>query len=380
MIPGTSSILQPVPSADAGNQAPQPFVYGRAPLLIYWESTRACDLACIHCRAMAVAQRNPRELRTDEVTGLLEQIARFGPPQRGLDLPHLIITGGDPLQRPDLIELIQYANMLNIRVSVTPAGTARLTAGVIAELKAAGTVGLGLSLDGPDEERHDAFRGEAGSFNWTVSAALAARRQGMPLQVNTMVTAETLHYIPEIFQVVQELDVTRWALFFLITTGRGQALSEITPAESERFLNWLWRMADQAPFPIKTTEAHHYRRIAYLKLRSQGLSDEEIRRTPTGRGFGIRDGNGILFISHTGDIYPSGFLPLSAGNVRHKNIVDVYRRGNLFRRIRHLNQLQGKCGRCEFRAICGGSRARAFATTGDPLAADPLCPYIPRQR
>lgn len=380
MISATSSILQPVPAEKRGNETPQQFVYGRAPLLIYWESTRACDLACVHCRAMAVSRRHPQELRTDEVVNLLEQIVRFGAPHPGASLPHLIITGGDPLQRPDLIPLIQYATMLKIPVSVTPAGTTRLTPDAIAELKAAGTLGLGLSLDGPDAERHDAFRGEDGSFNWTISAALAARRQGMPLQINTMVTAETLHDIPEIFQVVQELEVTRWALFFLIKTGRGEGLSEITPEESERFLNWLWRTSAQAPFPIKTTEAHHYRRIAYLKLRSQGLSDEEICRTPAGRGFGIRDGNGILFISHTGNIYPSGFLPKSAGNVRHQDVVDVYRHSDLFRRIRDVNQLQGKCGRCEFRAICGGSRARAFAATGDPMAADPLCPYIPRQR
>ena len=352
------------------------FVYERAPLLIYWEATRACDLACIHCRAEAVAQRHPLELRTEEVKQLLEQIAGFG----GRRLPHLIITGGDPLQRPDLFELIAYGRSLNIPISVTPAGTEQLTSAVVGRLQAAGISSLGLSLDGSKSDLHDAFRGEPGSFRWTVEGAKAARAAGLPLQVNTMVTAQTLEDIPAIYEVVKELGIARWALFFLIATGRGQALDEVTPAESERFLNWLWRLVREAPFPIKTTEAHHYRRIAYLKMQSQGASTEAILASPIGRGFGIRDGNGIIFVSHLGTVYPSGFLPLAAGNVRQQKLAEIYRHSKLFRSLRDPNQLQGKCGRCEFRALCGGSRARAYAYDGDPLAADRLCPYQPRER
>lgn len=355
---------------------PEAFAYHRAPLLIYWESTRACDLACLHCRASAVPTRQPLELRTDEVKQLLRQITDFG----GARLPHLIITGGDPLQRPDLFELLEYGRNLGIPISLTPAGTARLTPEVIHRCKEAGIVGLGLSLDGSGQRRHDAFRGEPGSFRWTVNAALAARREGLPVQVNTMVTARTIDDIPAIYEVVKEVGITRWALFFLIATGRGQELEEVSPARAERFLNWLWKLVAKAPFPIKTTEAHHYRRIAYLKMRAAGMSHDEILTTPTGRGFGIRDGNGIAFVSHTGEVYPSGFLPQPAGNVRQKSLVELYRRSDLFGSLRDPNRLQGKCGRCEFRAICGGSRARALASEGNPLAYDPLCPYVPRRR
>lgn len=352
------------------------FVYRQAPLLIYWEATRACELACIHCRAESVSQRHPLELRTEEVRQLLEQISTFGWPR----LPHLVITGGDPLQRPDLFELIAYGRGLGIPVSVTPAGTARLTPAVVERLQAAGVSSLGLSLDGSNDDLHDAFRGEPGSFRWTVEGAQAARAAGLPVQINTMVTAQTVEDIPAIYDVVKELGIARWALFFLIATGRGEALEGITPAESERFLNWLWRLVRDAPFPIKTTEAHHYRRIAYLKMRSRGLSTEGVLESPVGRGFGIRDGNGIVFVSHTGTVYPSGFLPLAAGNVRKQNLVDIYRHSKLFRSLRDPDRLKGKCGRCEFRGLCGGSRARAYAESGDPLAADSLCPYQPRER
>ncbi len=348
--------------------------YDEAPWLVYWESTRACDLACVHCRAEATTWRHPLELDTDEARDLLCQIADFG----GARLPHLVVTGGDPLQREDLFELIAYGRSLGLTISVTPAGTERLTGQTIARLKEAGVNALGLSLDGSDETRHDAFRGEPGSFGWTVDGIRAAGEVGLPVQVNTMVTAQTLDDIGAIYEVIRDLDIARWALFFLIATGRGKALQSVTPAESERFLNWLWRLAPDAPFPIKTTEAHHYRRIAFMKMAARGLTAEEIGRTPVGRGFGVRDGNGVVFVSHTGAVYPSGFLPLSAGNVRSQRLVALYRQSRLFSMLRDVEQLQGKCGRCEFRRICGGSRARAYAQTGNPMAEDPLCLYEPR--
>lgn len=352
------------------------FVFDQAPLLIYWEATRACPLACVHCRADAVSQRHPLELKANEVKQLMVQIAAFG----GRRLPHLVITGGDPIQRSDLYELIAYGRHLGIAVSVTPAGTSHLTADVVRQLSQAGIASLGLSLDGSDSDRHDAFRGVAGSYDWTLAALRAAVVEGLPVQVNTMVTAQTLADLPAIYELVKELGIARWALFFLIATGRGEVLSEISPAESEKFLNWLWKLTRESPFPIKTTEAHHYRRIAWLKMRRSGLTVEEILRTPTGRGFGIRDGNGIVFISHTGDVYPSGFLPLTGGNVRRQSVVEIYRHSLLFQSLRDSEQLKGKCGRCEFRAICGGSRARAFAVSQDPLESDLLCPYQPRAR
>lgn len=347
--------------------------FDEAPLLVYWEATRACDLACIHCRAEAVLQRHPLELRTDEVKTLLRQIVEFG----SAPLPHLVITGGDPLKRPDLLEVIAYARALGLRTSVTPAGTEKLTQQMIQQLKDSGVSSLALSLDGSDAKKHDAFRGVPGSFQCTLAAARYAKTVGIPLQINTMVTASTLDDLPLIYALLRKLEIVRWALFFLIPLGRGRALPGITPERCEKLLNWLCDLAEEAPFPIKSTEAHHFRRVAFLRMKSRGMDDEAILQTPIGRGFGVRDGNGVVFISHIGNIYPSGFLPLSAGNVRRDNLVEIYRHSELMRSLRDVNQLQGKCGCCSFRAICGGSRARAFALTGNPMESDPLCLYRP---
>ncbi len=186
-----------------------------------------------------------------------------------------------------------------------------------------------------------------------------------------------------LYYLIQETEPsggTRWALFFLIATGRGSSLAQVSPQASERLLNWLWEI-NRAPgtnFMVKTTEAHHYRRIAVQHLQHR-VSQEQILNMPVGRSFGIRDGNGIVFVSHMGEVYPSGFLPASAGNVRADSLVNIYRNSPLFTSIRDAEQLTGKCGDCAFRIVCGGSRARAFATTGDPLASDPLCPYQPRE-
>jgi AdoMet-dependent heme synthase len=352
------------------------FVYDRAPKLVYWEATQACALSCLHCRAEAVPQRNPFELKTDEARELLQQIADFG----GDPLPHLVITGGDPLQRPDLFELIAYARSLGLSVSITPAGSAALTGEVIGQLQQAGISSIALSLDEATPARHDAFRGVSGSFAWTKAGAQRVAAEGIPLQINTLVSAQTLDDIAQIYAEVRTWGITRWALFFLIATGRGEKLAEVTPGQSEQLLNWLGEIArDPATsFVIKTTEAHHYRRIMVQKMRRR-LSEEAILQTPAGRGFGIRDGNGIVFISHAGQVFPSGFLPLSAGNVRKSALADLYRDSDLFRSLRNTDQLQGKCGVCAFRTLCGGSRARAYAATGEPLGSDPLCPYQPRE-
>ena len=351
------------------------FTYAHAPLLIYWEATQSCELACIHCRATAMARRDAQELTTSEAKGLFEQIASF----QGRPQPHLVITGGDPLQRPDLFELIGYARGLGLSVSATPAGTALLTEKVINQFKEAGISSLALSLDGSTPELHDAFRGVKGSYRWTMDGARAIINQGIPLQINTMVTESALPDLPAVHQVIQGMGITRWALFFLIATGRGRTLAQVTPEASERMLNWLWEVnrARDTSFMIKTTEAHHYRRIAVQRMQRH-MSEADIFATPVGRGFGIRDGNGIVFVSHRGEVYPSGFLPLSAGSVREHSLVELYRESPLFQKLRDAEQLTGKCGDCSFRIICGGSRARAYAATGDPMASDPLCVYQPR--
>ena len=177
---------------------------------------------------------------------------------------------------------------------------------------------------------------------------------------------------------MHELDVMRWSLFFLISVGRGTGLREVGPGDAERLHQWLYDAARVAPFAIKTTEATHFRRVAIERMLAEGMSEAEIAATSVGRGFGIRDGNGIVFVSHRGDVCPSGFLPLSTGNVRQDDIVELYREHPLFLSLRDVSRFKGRCGRCEFVDVCGGSRARAYARTGDALEADPLCPYVPR--
>jgi radical SAM protein len=347
-------------------------VYGRAPMLVYWETTLACGLACRHCRATAQAERNPLELTTEEGYRLLDEITRFGRPY-----PHVVFTGGDPLNRPDLEDLVRGATARGIGASLAPAATPLLTQPVMERLREAGIQNISLSLDGSDAARHDGFRMVPGTFDKTIQAARWARAAGLPIQVNTLVTDETLADLPAIYELLLGMDIMRWSLFMLITTGRGSALREITPGESEKLNAWLFGLSRTAPFQVKTTEATHYRRLAIRAMEADGLDAEEIARTSVGRGFGIRDGNGIVFVAHDGTVNPSGFLPIPLGNVREASIVDLYRDHPLMRELRDPERFKDRCGRCEYNRVCGGSRARAYMWTGDPLEADPLCPYVP---
>ena len=339
-------------------------VFDRAPLRVYWELTRACDLACRHCRAEAVKLRNPEELNPAEGLQLLERLAAFGDPK-----PHVVLTGGDPLKRPDLWALINAAKTLGLGVSVAPSATPLLGAHEIRRLKQAGVEAISLSLDGATPAQHDALRGVPGTFDRTLEAARAARPAALPFQVNTLVAKETLDDLPAIYLLASELGAARWSLFFLISVGRGTVLEQITPREGEDVMCWLAELAGQGRGPvITTTEAPHFRRVVLQRH----------QQAARGHGAGIRDGNGIMFISHTGDVHPSGFLPLSVGNVRRDDVVAAYRDSPLFRRLRRPELFTGRCGRCEFHSHCGGSRARAYAVSGDPFSEDPLCPYEPR--
>ncbi len=341
-------------------------------MLVYWEMTQACDLACRHCRAEAMAEAHPTQLTHDESKTLLRQIAAFDKP-----LPHLILTGGDPLKRADIYELIDEAHQLGLTVSITPSATSTLTYDVLAKLKAYGIESLGLSLDGSTATRHEAVRGVEGCYDWTMRAIEDAAKLGMPVQINTLVAQETVEDLPRIYELLKTKTVMRWSLFFLIAVGRGKMLQPITPESGEEWMNWIYEMAEIAPFAIKTTEAPSYRRVALNRMRESGMVASEIEKTPVYRGFGIRDGHGIMFVSNQGDIYPAGFLPLAVGNIRHDHLTDIYRNSPLFRALHTPSQFRGKCGHCEYAALCGGSRARAFAYTGDPLASDPFCPYEP---
>jgi radical SAM protein len=344
--------------------------YAQTPLNVYWEMTQACALACRHCRAEAIATPDPAELNFAEAKSLLNQIVGFGDP-----LPQLILTGGDPLARPDLYEVIDQAHALGIAISITPAATPALTREVLAKLQQHGVEGLGLSLDGSNADRHDSIRGVAGTFDRTIDAMRWAQELGMPLQVNTLVAAETVDDLPAIYELLKPLQPARWSLFFLIAVGRGKVLQPLTPEQSEELMGWIHETSNTAPFTVATTEAPSYRRVALNRMRAEGLTGIEIKRSPAFRGFGIRDGNGVVFVSHTGDICPAGFLPLAAGNVRKDQLADVYRNSSLFEALHDPSRLHGRCGHCEYHSLCGGSRARAYQAIGDPLGEDPLCAY-----
>jgi AdoMet-dependent heme synthase len=357
-----------------GSSHGKPRDYSRTPLNIYWEMTQACALACRHCRATAVPEPHPMELSYDEGVAFLHQILEFGDP-----LPQLILTGGDPLQRADLYELIDEARKLGIGVSITPAATPALTREVLVRLKEHSVEGLGLSLDGSTAQRHDSIRGVPGTFDRTMQAIRWAQELGMPLQVNTLAAAETADDVPAIYELLKPFDVARWSLFFLISVGRGKVLQPLSPEDGEKLMGWIYETSSKAPFTVATTEAPSYRRVALERMRAEGLTGEQIKRSGAYRGFGIRDGHGIMFVSNTGDICPAGFLPLVVGNVRKDRVADIYRNAPVFQSLHDPTQFEGRCGYCEYHALCGGSRARAFEATGNPLATDPFCAYEPRQ-
>lgn len=355
-----------------GAVRPEGYVYGRAPMLVYWETTLSCGLACRHCRATAMPERDPAELTTEEGFALLDRVTGFGQPY-----PHVVFTGGDPLRRPDLETLVRAATGRGIGASLAPAVTPDMTLERLAALKAAGIQTMSLSIDGSDAARHDGFRGVPGTFEMTMRAVDWAHSLGLPLQINTLVTDETLPDLPAAYELMERLGIMRWSLFFLISMGRGTSLREIGPADSERLNHWLYDLSKTAPFQIKTTEATHYRRVAIRRMVAEGMDEAAIAATSVGRGFGVRDGNGIMFIARDGSVHPSGFLPVSTGNVRTDDVVELYRTHPVFTSLRDVTTYKGRCGRCEYARVCGGSRARAYAWTGDVLESDPLCPFVP---
>lgn len=347
------------------------------PFVLIWELTQACGLACDHCRADAKPDRHPDELTTAEGKALLEDAAEFATGQL------VVLSGGDPLVRDDVEELIAYGDACGLNMTITPSGTHSLTADRIDGLAEAGLKRMAVSLDGASPETHDAFRGETGSFEETIRAADDARDAGVPLQVNTTVCRGTVGELPEIRDLLLEIDAVMWSVFFLVPIGRGRVLEPIDPDEADAVMAWLDEESERQPFGLKTTEAPQYRRVSIQRGLERTSADDDDASERAGPNEGVRRrtgivaGDGFAFVSHTGEVYPSGFLPESAGNVRDRPITDIYRDSPLFRSLRDRDQLRGKCGACPYRTVCGGSRSRAYAHTGDPLESDPLCPYVP---
>jgi radical SAM protein with 4Fe4S-binding SPASM domain len=335
-------------------------------MLVFYELTRACDLVCLHCRACAQKLRDPQELGTAQSKKLIDQLSDF------IEPPMLILTGGDPLKRDDIFELIEYAVGSGIDVSITPSATPLVNRDSIRKLRDAGISRMAISVDGADAATHDANRGVAGSFEHSLNVLRIARELGVETQVNTTLTPDNTAQIESMGELFSRLDIALWSVFFLVPVGRATEMERLNADECEAAFARLHTQARSQPFMVKTTEAPHYRRYV--------IQNTAKRNETASRGFipaGVNDGKGVMFVSHTGEIFPTGFLPIHCGKFPQESIVEVYQNSPRFRLLRDSDQLQGKCGVCEFRNVCGGSRARAFGVTGNPMAEEPDCNYLP---
>lgn len=344
--------------------------FNQSPLLVIWEVTKACDLTCNYCRDSVRKDPDPLELTTSEGFELLKQVKEFGNPL-------LVLSGGDPLKRPDLFDLAAQSVATGLRTNITPSPTPLLTAEAISRFQQCGISRMAMSLDGPDSSTQDRLRGVEGTYERALFALRYASEIGLETQVHTTVTRGNLATLGHIAQQVGEVQAKMWSLFFPVKESRGGEQDDLTAQEYEKVFEFLFEISKVAPFEVKTTEALHYRRYIAQRLIAEhggrgGANGRMLWRTSA-----VSDGRGFVFISPTGDIYPSGFLPVSGGNVRSDSLVDVYQNSALFRSLRDRDARHGKCGVCEFHKICGGSRARAFAWTGDFLASDPRCSYQP---
>ena len=337
----------------------------RDPLVVAWEVTRACGYRCRHCRADAQPRPAPGQLDADEGGRLVDDLARFAG-------TILVLTGGDPMLRPDLEEVAARAAGRGLRVALTPSATGRVTPARLRALREAGVGQVAVSLDGPDAEAHDAMRGVRGSFRRTMRILAEARDAGFPLQVNTTLTRGGAGAIDAMAERVAAVGAAVWSVFFLVPTGRARRADLLGAHAQERALRRLVRMRAGLPMRLKVTAAPAVRRVE-SQLADEGLAPRPAPPLP------VNDGRGFMFVSHDGRVFPSGFLPLQAGEVRASSAVDLYREAPLFRALRDPARLRGRCGRCRWRAVCGGSRARAFALTGDPLGEEPTCPYQPEE-
>jgi radical SAM protein len=369
--------------------------FDETPFLAIWEVTQSCDLACKHCRAAAQPIAHPDQLTTVEGKALIDQIS-------DMQVPIFVFTGGDPLKRADVYDLIRYAAGKGVKVALTPSATPLLTREAIFKLKEAGLVRLGISLDGSTPEIHDKFRGLPGAWARTIQAIEWANEAGIPIQVHSTISRHNADDLDNLCALFEKMAIVMWNVFFLVPVGRGQLGDLLSGEEFEQVFGKIYELSHRVNFQIKTTEAMHYRRY----LLQHNLQEKQIEAKRMGHGSGhpgvahayeagtptsdpktrtatwatrrVNDGKGFMFISHVGNVYPSGFLPIHAGNIRETPLADIYRNSPIFKSLRDTSQLEGKCGACEYKEICGGSRARAYAVTGDPLAQEPCCIYQPR--
>jgi radical SAM protein len=364
--------------------------YDETPFLAIWEVTQSCDLACKHCRASAQPLPHPDELTTAEGKTLIDQIA-------AMRIPIFVFTGGDPMKRQDVFELIRYAASKGVHVAVTPSATPLLTREAIFKMKEAGVVRMAVSLDGSTPEIHDELRGLPGTWERTIQAVGWANEAGIPIQVHSTLGRRNVQDLDSLCDLFEKMAIVMWNVFFLVPVGRGQLDDLLSAEEFEQAFAKIYELSQRVSFQIKTTEAMHYRRyllqhnleerkfghghpgsIKTAAYESGTPSADAQTRTANWTTRRVNDGKGFLFVSHVGNVYPSGFLPIHAGNVREKPLAEIYREAPIFKSLRDTSKLKGKCGACEYKEICGGSRARTYAVTGDPLASEPCCIYQPK--
>ncbi len=367
------SLHRDASSGDALRRRVPATPFDQHPLLAIWEVTQACDLACAHCRACATPSRDAAELTTDEGKHLLEQIAAMG-------TPLMVLTGGDPAKRPDLVELVSHGTRAGLTMAVTPSGTPLFTGELLESLRDAGMQRLAVSVDGAAPETHDAFRGVRGSFAESERILRTANALGVPVQVNTSLGPHNLDQIEAMADFVASVRAVLWSVFIVVPTGRATRSLLLPASRLEAALEQLATIAQRGGFDVKTTAAPQFRRVMlqhHERRSTVGILDDVDEAGVVKGPRGINDGVGFVFVSHRGEVFPSGFLPIAAGNVRDASIADVYRGHPMFTQLRDLDAIGGKCGVCPFKRVCGGSRARAFAMTGDMMGEDPLCPYSP---
>jgi AdoMet-dependent heme synthase len=359
--------------------------FSQRPMLVFWETTRACLLACRHCRASATMQAPPGELSPAEGRALIDQVAGFGRPY-----PILVLTGGDCLLRPDLFGLVDYAVSQGIPVCLSPSVTPLLDAAMIGRIAASGVRAVSVSLDGSRAQAHDGVRGIAGHFEMTIAAIAQLAGAGITVQVNTTVMDGNVDDLPGIAALLARDGAHVWEVFFLVQVGRGTAAGPVSPAVHEDVCHFLYDASGYG-FIVRTVEAPFFRRVVRARRAGAPPPDSALYRRlsahltgllgpgtghPSAHTAPTRDGKGIVFVSHDGQVYPAGFLPLGLGSIRARPLREIYQDDPLLRAIRAA-RFTGRCGGCEYADLCGGSRARAYAATGDPLGEDPACPYRP---
>ncbi|MBI3267666.1 MAG: radical SAM protein [Planctomycetes bacterium] len=342
--------------------------------LVFWETTAGCNLQCIHCRRLDVARHLMRDdLTTDEGRALIDAIAEAG-------RPILVLSGGEALFRPDLFELVQHAVARELPVSLATNGTL-VTDDVAERVATSGIRRVAVSVDGPDAATHDNFRKQAGAFDGAVNALRRLRARGMSTQINTTVTRHNAHLLDAIYALALELGADAFHTFLLVPVGCGLAIAEskqLPPEEYERVLHWLWERSREGRIHAKATCAPHYFRVMRQRSRAEGVRVERAAHGMSAVTRGCLAGTGVCFVSHKGEVYPCGYLPVSAGNVRRERFADLWADAPVFRALRRTEDLGGKCGACEYRRICSGCRARAYSATRDYMAEEPFCVYQPK--